>query len=375
MLASMVAVSLVRRKSAVAIALIGVIVGATIISGLVSVYYDTNSKMGQELRRYGANFVLTPASPEVEPYVATQQAAEVASRIEKGRLLGYAPYLYGTAHIGSQPVTVAGVNFDEIRRINPYWKITGPPIGAVAEEEKAFIGEVLAGALNLSAGDTIRLVSSETTRSIEVPVRGIVSTGDAEDNQVLIPFATAGYLFDKPGVASVAYFSILNSQDALEELSRDVEATFPEMAATPIKRIAQTEGQVLQKIKSLVFLAVGIILLLTFLCVAITMMNIALARRKEVGLRKALGAHDRQIVIEFLLEGAVIGLIGGSIGAGLGVLFAQVIGQSVFDASISVRPELIPLAVLASACLAGAATFLPARTAARVEPAIALKGE
>ena len=173
----------------------------------------------------------------------------------------------------------------------------------------------------------------------------------------------------------MAYFSVVGSLQELESFSGAVKAESPHMTASPIKRLSHSEGQVLARIKSLVFLAVALILALTLLCVAITMTNIALERRREIGLRKALGAQERDIMLEFLAEGVALGLVGGFLGWALGLLFAQVVGQSVFQSSVSLRPQVLPLAILLSAGLAAVASLVPAREAARVEPATTLRGE
>ncbi|MDR2759383.1 MAG: ABC transporter permease, partial [Spirochaetaceae bacterium] len=60
----MVASSLLRRRSRMIVALLAVAVGATILSGLSTIYYDIPRQMGQEFRSYGTNFVLVPAGNE-----------------------------------------------------------------------------------------------------------------------------------------------------------------------------------------------------------------------------------------------------------------------------------------------------------------------
>lgn len=375
MLAHMLAASITRRKSRVAIVFAAIVIGMAISSGLASVYYDVGQKMSRELRTYGANLVLAPSNPEQSPYIRLDDVSGIAKGVEQARLVGYAPYLYGVVSLQSHQVVAVGTHFDQIEKVSPYWKITGTmPVGGLVRDT-ALVGRAVAAKLGTGIGDRIRLTSAETSRTREVLVGGILSTGGEEDSQVFVDLDVASDLIDKPGMASVAYFSVVGGLLDLEAFASDVQAEFPGVAASPIKRISQSEGQVLGKITSLVFLAVALILLLTILCVGITMTNVALGRRREIGLRKALGAQDRDIMVEFLGEGSVLGLTGGLLGWALGLPFAQAVGQSVFQSSVSIRPEVLPLAVLFSGGLAALASFLPARAAAGVEPALTLRGE
>ena len=56
--------SLIRRKARMIVALLAVAIGATIMSGLVTIYYDIPRQLGKEFRSYGANFVVLPAENE-----------------------------------------------------------------------------------------------------------------------------------------------------------------------------------------------------------------------------------------------------------------------------------------------------------------------
>ncbi|MDP2729328.1 MAG: FtsX-like permease family protein [Dehalococcoidales bacterium] len=374
MLVRMIVASLVRRKSRVAIAFAAIVIGAAISSGLASVYYDVGQKMSQELRAYGANLVVVPASPEQQPYVKLSDISSIASSITDGKLVGYVPYLYGVASLQSQDVVIAGTHFDRMLKVFPSWKING--VSTVNDKKgSAIVGEVVATSLGIAPGSRIELYSTTTSKTVELQVEGVLSTGSSEDNHVFIDLDAAGELLNKPGVVSVAYFSVLGNLQELDLFSNSIQQEFDGVSAKPIKQVSQSEGGVLEKIKSLVFLAVAVILLLTMLCVGITMLNTAMERRREIGLRKALGAQSRDIMFEFLAEGVFLGFAGGVVGWALGLLFAQAVGQSVFQSPVSFRPEILPFAVVLTVTLVALASFIPARAAASVQPATTLRGE
>jgi putative ABC transport system permease protein len=105
------------------------------------------------------------------------------------------------------------------------------------------------------------------------------------------------------------------------------------------------------------------------------MMTVVLERRREIGLKKALGAGSRRISREFLAEGALLGVCGGLVGSVLGLLFARLVSESVFGRALSPEWRLIPITVLASALVSVAASLIPVSRAVDVEPAVVLRGE
>ena len=98
-------------------------------------------------------------------------------------------------------------------------------------------------------------------------------------------------------------------------------------------------------------------------------------RRKEIGLRKAIGASDSSIIKEFMGESMLLGLLGGIAGSVLGYVFAQQVSIRVFSSSISFRPLLVPITITVSIAVTGLSSLMPIRSATEVDPALVLKGE
>jgi putative ABC transport system permease protein len=95
-------------------------------------------------------------------------------------------------------------------------------------------------------------------------------------------------------------------------------------------------------------------------------------RIPEIGLRKALGATDRQISGQFLLEGLVVALISALLGVGLGAAALETLGH-MSGTGARMTPDSAMLGFVAAMVVGVSAAFFPARQAARQEPVDALR--
>ena len=132
---------------------------------------------------------------------------------------------------------------------------------------------------------------------------------------------------------------------------------------------------VLGKLQALVWIVTVIVLFIMMICVYTTMMAVVTERRKEIGLKKALGASNKEVVMDFLGEGILLGIIGGLLGVILGHLFANRVSISVFTRTVRFLWALMPITVLASVIITVVACVIPVSKAVDVEPALVLRGE
>jgi putative ABC transport system permease protein len=110
----------------------------------------------------------------------------------------------------------------------------------------------------------------------------------------------------------------------------------------------------------------------------IGIMNIMLVsvteRTREIGIRLAIGARARDVLLQFLIEAVVMSALGGVLGIILG-LAGSAIAASALKLPFILRPEIVALAVVFSAAVGVAFGFFPARRAARLDPIEALRHE
>ncbi len=234
------------------------------------------------------------------------------------------------------------------------------------------VGRNVARQFNLAPGMAMEL--QQGPRSVRLTVAGVATTGGAEDSQVLVALPVAQQLAGVEGRIALVQMSVAGTPERIAAFAAVLRRALPGMDVRPIRQLAEAEGQLLGRIRVLVFAAVALILALTTLCVLATMTAVAMEHRRDVGLMKAIGGDMPRVVRLFLTEAGLLGLAGGVLGWAGGLLLSAWIGQSVFGVAISARPEVLPLtmALMTAVALAGA---LPLRLLTHVRPAVILRGQ
>jgi len=141
-----------------------------------------------------------------------------------------------------------------------------------------------------------------------------------------------------------------------------------------IKQLAEAEGKLYNRISGLLSATVIIVLLLTSLCVMAGMSNVAIERKNDVGLMKAIGGSVRSVVRLFLAEAILMGIMGGLIGSAIGIVGSIWLGKSVFGVAAQPRWIVYPVSVGITIIVSVASAF-PLRRLASVRPASVFRGE
>jgi putative ABC transport system permease protein len=354
------------------VALLAVTIGATILSGLVTIYYDIPRQMGQEFRSYGANFVILPSGNQSSMSVELMERA--VSFLPEESVTGIAPYRYHLVKINEQPFMAAGTDLSGARRTSPYWLVQGRWPEAPGE---ALVGQELANVIRLLPGNgfTVTGTGPGGPFAVDFTVSGVLQTGGAEEAFIFMSLPDFETMIGEGDRIDVVECSVSAAAGILERLAGEIGEKVPEVSPRLVKRLTDSEGAVLTKLQALVALVTVIVLLLIMICVATTMMAVVAERRGEIGLRKALGASNQSLVTEFMGEGIFLGGFGGVLGAGAGYVFAQAVGINVFNRSIAFNPLFVLLTLAASIAITALACVIPVRNATEVDPAIVLRGE
>lgn len=268
------------------------------------------------------------------------------------------------------PVGVTGLEADKVSAIADLGKrlVAGD---TMLTNSTVIIGKTLASDLGIGVGQVIRLQSD---RNVERPlvVTGIFSIGlDALDSRAaFVSIATARTLFALPqGLSRV--------EIKLDDLNQSESFATRLAADTGLKATPWTQGnaQLLDGLRAQASsgnLIKAFALITIVIGVASALLLSTYRRRPEIGIMRAFGASRAFVVFVFVVQGALIGLLGGLIGAGLGYLalspFPLPENAQPGGLPVDVRQGAYGLAITLTAIGAILASILPARAAARVDP-------
>jgi putative ABC transport system permease protein len=409
-----------RQKRRKLLAGVAITLGVGVATAMISVATDIGDKISRELRAYGANLIVTPQEdtldvqiggvdlkpPSDGAYLNEADLPKIKGMFWRNNIVGFAPMLPVSVQLGNsdntKSFTLLGTYFSKqltfgkqdfvtgVRITHPWWKVQG----AWPDDNSSdvLLGESLAARLGRKTGDEIE-ISGQPHRIV-----GILSTGGAEDNQIVAPLALAQQILGKPGAVRRLYVSALTKpEDALAR--RDPKSMNPEMFdrwycspyvasiayqlqeaiphshAEQIRQIAQNEGTVLSRIRGLMLLVTLAALFASALAVSAAMATAIFERRTEVGLMKALGAGNVSVAALFFAEALLLALIGGVLGFAGGALLARQIGRSIFDSQIAIEPVLFPVILAIAVIVTFAGSAMAIRRAVKFDPVYALRGE
>lgn len=405
-----------RQKRRKALAGIAITLGVAVATAMIAVATDVGDKISRELRSYGANLLVTPQDdtldlqidgvdlkpPSDGTYLNEADLPKIRGTFWHHNIVGFAPILPVNVEAAGKNLTLLGTYFSKklafgkedfttgVRITHPWWKVQGA--WPDDESQDVLLGEALAAKLGTKPGDQIQIGGQQHR------VAGVLSTGGAEDGEIVASLGLAQQILGKPGAVRRLYVSALTKpEDALarrdpktmnselfdrwycspyvQSIAYQLQEAIPHSHAEQIRQVAQNEGTVLSRIKGLMLLVTFAALLASALAVSAAMATAIFERRNEVGLMKALGAGDASVAALFFVEAMLLALIGGVIGFAGGAVLARQIGRSIFDSQITVDPVLLPVILALAVIVTFAGSALAIRRAVKFDPVYALRGE
>ncbi len=364
--------SLRHRWKRILIAVLAIMLGASLAAAALSVSVGMEEKVGRTLRAYGANIVLVPQGAALGATDATLKESDLPGLNDIRSVLSFAPFLYAVVESRGQPLVLVGTPIEAATRINAWWKIE-PRLPTNGDSDAALIGVNVAAKWRLKVGDSLAVRYRDTERTFHVA--GLLTTGGAEDDQMIVSLAAAQQLLNRPDRVSLVQVSVLTSEIPIEASARALEQSIPDTQAKTVRQIAEGEGTLIRRVQFLLALIAAIILLAAGLGVGATMAAVMMERQREVALMKALGAEARRVGELLMAEAGALGVLGGILGYGLGFAFAQIIAQSVFASAVEMNlwVALSALGIAVSVAVIGSAVHV--RRALAAESAVILRGE
>lgn len=393
--------SLIANKMRSLLTMLGIIIGVAAVIALVSIGFGVRQQIQDSISSLGSNLLMVypgaPRTPGVRPTAASQKTLKVKD-YETLKKLNDVDMISPVAGSSSYVIvytnknwttTVNGINSD-FQYINNWTMKSGRFITDAQVERRervAVIGSTVAKNLfgdENPVGKDIRIKNDPFKVVGVLDTKGSGSFGNDQDDIVFIPYTTAMERVRGVDYLSMIYIKAKDGAD-LNRVQSDIENIMrvrhkikkPELDDFNVRNMA-TIMETVNETTGTMTLFLGAVAAISLLVGGIGIMNIMLVsvteRTREIGVRKALGATYRVIVMQFLIEAVVISLIGGAIGVVFGIGASKLISAATsMKTVISMGPILLSFGFsMAIGLIFG---IYPARKAAKLNPIDALHYE
>ena len=368
----------VLRRGRAAAALFAMVVATAVATAMLNLYVDVQAKLRREFRNYGANIILVGKDGASLPANALARVDSVVA----GRGLA-APFGMIVARTSDgQPIVVAGTDFDRVRRLDQWWKVSEWPASMGSEESPQFSqNQREVGRPALIGVRALPVVSPKNQpfdlsfqgRTIHLTPAGTVQTGAAEDSRIYVSLGDfVAWTGVQPATIEVA---ANGTPEEVTEIVSQLTQALPAAEVRPVRQIMEGEARVLGKTRATLMAAAVLIILTAALCVLSTLMGWVFDRRRDFAIMKALGASERLLNGFFAAEAAALGATGAVIGFVVGIGIAAWIGRVNFHAPVVPRFGVLPVVLAGSMVVTLLAAILPIWLLRRVQPAVILRGE
>jgi putative ABC transport system permease protein len=391
------------HKVRTGLTLLGIVIGVAAVVAMVAIGQGTRAEILQKVESLGTNLLLVNAGqlklfagrPQQVGAVATtlterdaqaiadevSGVAAVAPAQSKKLLVKFGEATATTSIVGTTP------EFQEVRNFRP-------ASGEFFEDEHlrsaarvAMLGQTvvqnLFGASD-PVGETIRINNVPFKVIGVMEAKGLDLAGQDQDDQILVPLRTALRRLFNLTYLSTIYVSVRDSE-VMEQAGAEIADLLRERhrlhAGAPDDFTIQSQAAILETQEAvsgtftLLLGSIGGISLLVGGIGILAIMLIAVRERtREIGIRRAVGARRKDILLQFLVETMLLSVLGGAGGVFLGIVAAKVV--SLATSWPMLIPWVVALAAVAFSMLLGLAFGVyPARKAAALDPVVALRSE
>ncbi|RAZ50775.1 ABC transporter permease [Campylobacter hyointestinalis] len=337
---------------------VSILFGAAITSALINLYTDIDKKVSSELNNYGANVVISPLNLE-NNYINENELNAILNNIKNLKVSN--KYLFGVANIGVSNAVIMGLDFANLRKIMPYIDLKSGEFVASDDGDKfALIGADLAKIIGAKPGDILEITPS-SNEVYKVRIKGVVYNGQKEDNLLMVSLDLAQDMFGKEDLINYANAIINGDFDSIKKSIENVSNE--NIKFEIIGKISKAQGQILDKIKLLMFLIGVTILFITTVGINTTLSSILFSKVKEFALIRSLGSSKASLLKLILSEVFTICIVGSILGGFLGYVLAIFLGHIIFSSGVDFRLVSLVLAIVISLVFALLASFYPIKKA------------
>jgi putative ABC transport system permease protein len=390
----------VRRNALRSIlTLLGIVIGVAAVIAMLTIGAGTTAKVKADIAKLGSNLLVVrpgaPAGPGQQQInsrsFSDKDLAALVREIPDAKAISAGAQksvkvVYGTESLTAQ-ITGTDTGYFRARDL-------GVTLGREFSDS-----EVRGGAGVCLIGETVRRQFFGSGDPLATAIRigrmncnviglleikGFSQFGQDQDNVVLMPLA--GFQRRVAGnndietiyVAAKEGESTADMQVLVEDILRDTRRIAPgkedDFSVRDLTQVASAMASTTATMTGMLGAVAGISLLVGGIGIMNIMLVSVTERTREIGIRLAIGAQERDILTQFLVESTVLSLIGGLLGIGLGVGLA-LLASSTMSIPFDPSPSVIAFAVAFSALIGTVFGFFPALRGARLDPIDALRHE
>jgi putative ABC transport system permease protein len=349
---------------------------AALTAALLNLQVDARDRLTKEFRVFGSNIIVAPRDEKSSVAgVATLDESIVAKvRQSLPPRASADSYLYLVASVSSANFSeavnavIAGKRTEGINRSSWRSAIVTPR----DNKNLCLVGVKAAEQLHLQPTDRLTLKNDKREETCLSEIDD--PHGDAQDSQIVVNLDAAQRLASLPGKVSLIQLSVAGTPREIRNYIAALAQNIPAADVHGLRQFTEAEAKIYTRVSGLLTATTMLVLTLTGLCVMAAMTNVAMERKNDVGLMKAIGGATRRVLRLFLAEAALLGLAGGIVGAAAGLLLSIWLGKTVFG--VAARPRLIvyPVSVALTILVAIVSSY-PLRRLANISPASVFRGE
>ena len=349
---------------------------AALTAALLNLQVDARDRLTKEFRVFGANIIVAPRDTKSSSPAAVTLDESIVDKVRQSLPPSASAdsYLYLVASVSApnsaQPVNavIAGKRTERIDQSALKSAIATPRDNT----NLCLVGFKAAQQLNLQPGASLTLKNDKREEVCGSEITD--SRGDAQDSQIVVNLDAAQRLASLPNKVSLIQLSVPGTPREIREYIATLAQNIPVADVHGLRQFTDAEAKIYTRVSGLLTATTALVLALTGLCVMAAMTNVAMERKNDVGLMKAIGGATRRVLRLFLAEAALLGLAGGVVGAAAGLLLSIWLGKTVFG--VAARPRLIvyPVSVALTILVAIVSSY-PLRRLANISPASVFRGE
>jgi putative ABC transport system permease protein len=356
--------------------------GAAVTAALLNLQIDAKRRITTEFRAFGPNVLVLPKNTSLSESGTLSEtiAHSVPANLPSGRLV-VTSHLYFVATVSapesgkSLAAVVAGTSplvFNKVSLLPAPPRTDTPTTLPPSMGRECVVGAKVARQLNAQQAAQLTLTIGDRRETCQIA--SFLELGGPEDDRVEIDLRAAQRLANLSGRISSLELIVPGKPGEIQTYITELQRELPEADVRPIRQFTDAQAKIYGRISGVLNFTIGTVLVLTALCVMAAMTNVAMERRNDVGLMKAIGGATRRVLRLFLAEAALLGFAGGLIGAAAGIFLSIWLGKQVFG--VAARPRLIvyPVAVALTMMVAILSAY-PLRRLASIRPASIFRGE